>query len=282
MLKKPLWSSKTRLDQAHYAARSYSWIIPPRAGRRLIHFWQRPRAGSSRQGFLQPVRRRPLMRMSATSVLCRSTFAASSGEERSKCSASGASAKGAAAPWAIRKSRVCIGTGRMRPSAMRCLTRRSHSHCQGGYPNIPARGLCLLPARGNLIFGNIFRDNGKFGNSGNSDLATAGLIAGSAVPRNCFYANKAIGSALTSAPVGIEQPGLDGRPCGRPGTGSDAVLLAQLGCATLSGQCKVPDSFYPRQTRIDYVPLPTLPSMPDPCAGIPQKTFCRTAEPVGG
>lgn len=157
-----------------------------------------------------------------------------------------------------------------------------HSHCQGGYPNIPARGLCLLPARGNLIFGNIFRGNGEFGNAGNSDLATAGLIAGSAVPRNCFYANKAIGSALTSAPAGIEQPGLDGRPCGKPGTGNDAMLLAQLGCATLNGRCKVPHSFYPRQTRIDYAPLPSLPSMPDPCTGIPKNTFCRTAEPVGG
>ncbi len=149
-----------------------------------------------------------------------------------------------------------------------------HSRCQGGYPDIPVRGLCLLPARGNLIFGNTLRGNGTFGNPGNADLATAGLIAGSAVPRNCFYANQATDGQLTSAPAGIEQPGLDGQPCGQPGTGNDAILLRQLGCATLRIPCMVPHSAYPRQTMIDFAALPVLPGMPDPCAGLPRNGFC--------
>ena len=37
--------------------------------------------------------------------------------------------------------------------------------------------------------------------------------------------DRSIGAALTSAPAGIEQPGIDGSPCDRPGTGSDAALL---------------------------------------------------------
>jgi hypothetical protein len=149
-----------------------------------------------------------------------------------------------------------------------------HSHCQGGYPNVPAAGLCLLPARGNLVYDNTFRGDGTFGNSGNSDLGTVGLIAGSAVPRNCFYANRAAGAALTSTPPDIEQPDIDGSPCGKPGTGSDSVLLAQLGCATLSGHCKLAHSSYPRQTRIGSVALPALPGMPDPCGGVPRNAFC--------
>jgi hypothetical protein len=156
-----------------------------------------------------------------------------------------------------------------------------HSHCQGGYPDIPARGLCLLPARGNLIYDNTLRGNGTFGNPGNSDLATAGLIAGSAVPRNCFYANQDTGGQLTSAPAGIEQPGLDGKPCGQPGTGNDPTLLHQLGCSTLSGPCTVPHSIYPRQTMIDFAALPVLPGMPDPCAGAPRNGFCEAAGPSG-
>jgi hypothetical protein len=156
-----------------------------------------------------------------------------------------------------------------------------HSHCQGGYPDIPSAGLCLLPARGNVVHGNTLSKNGSFGNPENGDLATVGLIASSAVPRNCFYANKAIGRPLTSVPVGIEQPGIDGPPCTRPGTAGNAALLAQLGCASLRGQCAVPGSVYPKQTRIDSVPLPALPSMPDPCAGVPDNAYCGVAAKAG-
>jgi Periplasmic copper-binding protein (NosD) len=152
-----------------------------------------------------------------------------------------------------------------------------HSRCQGGYPNIPAKGLCLLPARGNLIFSNTLRGNGTFANPGNADLGTAGLIAGSAIPRNCFYSNQAIGGQLTSAPAGIEQPGIDGRPCAQSGTGNDPVLLRQLGCSTLSGSCAVPQSVYPPQTMIDFAVLPVLSGMTDPCSGVPRNSFCLAA-----
>lgn len=149
-----------------------------------------------------------------------------------------------------------------------------HSHCQGGYPNIPSAGVCLLPARGNLIFDNTFSEDGTFGNPGNSDLATAGLIAGSAVPRNCFYGNRAAAGALTSVPSRIEQPTTDGRPCSKTGTSGDAALLAQLSCASLDRRCTVPHSIYPRQTRIDFAAIPALTRMSDPCSGVPQNAYC--------
>lgn len=69
------------------------------------------------------------------------------------------------------------------------LGQSPEARCQGGYAGIPSAGRCLLPARGNLVYRNIFGRNGAFGNPGNSDIASVGLIAGSAVPRNCFYAN---------------------------------------------------------------------------------------------
>jgi hypothetical protein len=156
----------------------------------------------------------------------------------------------------------------------------SHARCQGGYPNIPSKGLCLLPARGDLITGNTFTGNGTFGNPENSDLATVGLIASSPVPRNCFYGNRAATGTLTSVPTGIEQAAIDGPPCGKPGTSGDAALLAQLACATLSGHCTVPHSAYPRQTMIDFAVLPALPTMPSPCSGVPGNAFCRAIGPA--
>jgi hypothetical protein len=150
-----------------------------------------------------------------------------------------------------------------------------HSHCQGGYPGIPLANLCLLPARGDVIDANTFSHDGTFGNPGNSDIATAGLIAGSAIPRNCFFDNNNATGLLTSVPISIEQPSADGQPCDRPGTGGDAVLYAQLSCATISGQCSVPNTSYPKQTRIDFAPMPDLASMPAPCSGVPQNTYCQ-------
>jgi hypothetical protein len=149
------------------------------------------------------------------------------------------------------------------------------SHCQGGVQVSPV--LCVFPAHGNRIHSNKFVADGSFGNVTNGDLATVGLLPNSATPRNCFYRNRAIGGKLTSEPANIQRPEVDGRPCGKPGTSTDAALVGQLICATGAttlGPCP-PGSHYPQQTKIVIVPLPPLPSMPDPCAGAPRNGFCR-------
>ncbi|MDR2988163.1 MAG: hypothetical protein LBV34_25340 [Nocardiopsaceae bacterium] len=148
------------------------------------------------------------------------------------------------------------------------------SHCQGGVPNDPAPGICLFEARGNRVYGNVFSHNGFFGNRTNSDLGTETLS--SYTPRNCFYRNVDLGGTLTSAPAGIEGANVDGRPCGRDGTGNDAALAEQLICNTGIEPCQLPPSKarYPKQTRIVMLPVPRLASMPNPCAGVPENAFC--------
>jgi hypothetical protein len=72
---------------------------------------------------------------------------------------------------------------------------------------------------------------------------------------------------------------VDGRPCGKPGTTTDNALVQQLICATGNtalGPCPK-GSHYPKQTRIVLAPLPVLPSMPRPCAGVPSNGFCKRA-----
>lgn len=148
------------------------------------------------------------------------------------------------------------------------------SHCQGGIENDPAPGVCLFRAVGNRVVGNVFIHDGFFGNATNSDLADATLS--SYTPRNCFYRNLNLGSTLTSAPAHIERAGVDGRPCGQPGTGLDVALADQMICNTGFEPCPLPPSEarYPRQTRTVMIPLPRLASMPDPCAGVPKNAFC--------
>jgi hypothetical protein len=148
------------------------------------------------------------------------------------------------------------------------------SHCQGGIKNDPAPGICLFRAIGNRVYGNVFIHVGFFGNQTNSDLASATLS--SYTPRNCFYGNVNLGGTLTSAPAHIERATVDGRPCGQPGTGLDVALNDQMICNTGFEPCPLPPSEakYPKQTRIVMLPLPRLPSMPDPCAGLPKNAFC--------
>ena len=148
------------------------------------------------------------------------------------------------------------------------------THCQGGINNYPLPRFCLFRARGNQVYGNVFSLDGFFGNPTNSDLATEGLA--SYMPRNCFYRNVDRGGPLTSAPAGIESASVDGQPCGRPGTGNDPALANQLICATGAYPCPLPPNLasYPKQVRTVMLPLPGLPSMPKPCAGVPRNAFC--------
>jgi hypothetical protein len=148
------------------------------------------------------------------------------------------------------------------------------SHCQGGIENDPAPGICLFRAIGNRVYGNVFIHDGFFGNQTNSDLATDTLS--SYTPRNCFYGNADVSGRVTSAPADIQAATVDGRPCTRAGTGNDIALEDQMICNTGFEPCPLPPSKarYPKQTRIVMLPLPRLPSMPDPCAGVPRNAFC--------
>jgi hypothetical protein len=148
------------------------------------------------------------------------------------------------------------------------------SHCQGGIENDPAPGVCLFEAVGNLVYGNTFSHDGFFANQTNSDLADATLSSYS--PRNCFYRNTDVSGPLTSEPTDIEAADVDGQPCTGPGTGADSALEAQMICSTGFEPCPLPPSEanYPKQTRTLILPLPRLPSMPDPCAGVPRNAYC--------
>ena len=151
------------------------------------------------------------------------------------------------------------------------------SHCQGGVQVSPQ--LCDFPAHGNKVYANFFSGDGFFGNVTNGDLATVGLLPNSATPRNCFYSNRDAAGRVTSEPKNIQTTAVDGRPCGKPGTSIDGALVEQLICATGAtglGTCPK-GSHYPKQTKISILPLPTQPTMPDPCAGVPANPFCTAA-----
>lgn len=152
------------------------------------------------------------------------------------------------------------------------LSHLPQSHCQGGTPNTLTQNTCLFAARANRVYGNTFQHDGTFGNATNSDIAMFSLAPVPPIPRNCFFANHAIGGPITSSPRQIQAISEDGQPCDRPGTGADKALLEQLSCAD-GERCTAPAN-YPSQTAVDSVAVPREPTMPNPCASIPSNGFC--------
>jgi hypothetical protein len=148
------------------------------------------------------------------------------------------------------------------------------AHCSG----LEVSGVvCYFFATGNEVVGNVFSNNGFFGNPSNGDLANADLSP-VPVPGNCFHANRDLSGPLTSDPPAIEV--VDGH-CGGPAPTDPAINLALLCDSAFLGSLvpgvtcpTTPVTNYPRQTKVSLLPLVAEPTMPNPCAGVPTNLWC--------
>ena len=150
------------------------------------------------------------------------------------------------------------------------------ANCAGGVANpdglLGALGVtCFFDDFGNEVRDNSFRDNGTFGNPTNGDL---GDISGLNTPGNCWHGN-VDPAGITSSPDGLQAT--HGQ-CGVPNQGADLTdpLSLQVICNTEAfGPCPpTPGQSYPRRTQVSLIPLLPQPSMPNPCAGVPENSWC--------
>ena len=152
---------------------------------------------------------------------------------------------------------------------------------------------CLYDPWGGVLSNNMFSGNGSFGNPSNADFANL-LISGNR-PVNCFSGNTQWDSTFTHQ-LGDATSGnaLDGHPgqtptaCGSRtpkagllGVNTDVTLLVQLECDAgfLSGS-SCSSAHYPKPTAVVMHPLPSLTSMPNPCAGPPANVWCPGGVPA--
>jgi hypothetical protein len=148
--------------------------------------------------------------------------------------------------------------------------------CQGGiYEPINGVQTCYYPAFGNVSENNQFSRNGSFGNPSNGDI---GLETQPHNPGNCFSGD--------SVPDGTDPSGIETNPvyqpsngmCTQANSGDQTVLAAQLACATqIAAPCpSAPGATYPRPApQFPLPPVPSnLPSMANPCAGVPTNPWC--------
>jgi hypothetical protein len=137
---------------------------------------------------------------------------------------------------------------------------------------------CVYDPEGDALVDNTFSDNGYWRNPGNGDFGQITLFAHE--PQNCFAGNTAPDG---SAPTDLEaaEPR---SACGVRSTASSTggPLLGQVECDTGFGVCPA-GSDYPKPTvaGVELHPLPDhLPTMVDPCKGVPADAWCKDGRPV--
>jgi len=133
---------------------------------------------------------------------------------------------------------------------------------------------CVYEAEGDALRDNTYVNDGYFGNPSNADFGQ--IVYNPGQPQNCFAGNVAPNG---SAPADLEQA----QPtCGKITTTADTggPLLDQVLCDTGFGGCPA-GATYPQPTGVVMHPLPArLPTMPDPCTGVPTNPWCSDGRPV--
>jgi hypothetical protein len=155
--------------------------------------------------------------------------------------------------------------------------------CIGGTPNALGTGSCLYDEWGDALLNNTFIDNGGYGHPSNGDFGWINLEKGH--PTSCWSGNHEQNSGSLK-PAGAAQlqtqlPSCNGSAAT---TGkSDPQFLTEVLCdaqiSLVSGQpANCPNGKYPRFTHAVMHPLPTkrLPTMPEPCAGVPKNAWCTS------
>jgi hypothetical protein len=142
---------------------------------------------------------------------------------------------------------------------------------------------CLYDEWGDALLDNTFTHNGRYGNPTNGDFAVTNLEPG---PTDCFSGNVDTAGKLTSTPSYAEQlySSCNGQPTAPTVLNpQSAVFTEEVACdsqisfgAATSVPC-LPTDHYPRATKIVMHRLPPageLPTMSNPCAGVPANPWC--------
>jgi hypothetical protein len=149
--------------------------------------------------------------------------------------------------------------------------------CTGGTPGALGPGSCLFDEWGVGVLDNTFAHNGGYGKPSNGDIAWLNFQSGNPTP--CFHGNveQGGGSAKTS-PSDLQKthPKCNGS---KIKADTNGPFLTQILCSTNtslgSGPPKCPNGKYPQRTHVVMHRLPSnLPTMPDPCRGVPVSPWC--------
>jgi hypothetical protein len=139
------------------------------------------------------------------------------------------------------------------------------------------------------LIDNKFSGNGSFANPSNADYGNL-LIAGHE-PQDCFVGNTEWDSTFSTdlgpAKSANSSPSFDPTVCGPKtvkagllGSNTDLTLLVQAECDSglLTSGCS--GAVYPQPTSVVMEPVPSQPTMPNPCTGVPSNLWCPGGAPA--
>jgi hypothetical protein len=139
---------------------------------------------------------------------------------------------------------------------------------------------CVYDEWGDAILNNTYQNNGSYGNQTNGDIAWTNTEPG---PTPCFAGNTdPKGLTTTPSDVQTNYPTCNGSTVAPSDTNpQSAVFTEEVACDStlylpLAGKAPCsPTDNYPRRTTVVMHPLPkNLPSMPNPCSGVPVNPWC--------
>jgi hypothetical protein len=150
--------------------------------------------------------------------------------------------------------------------------------CTGGTLNSPllGSGSCLFDEWGDALLHNSFSHNGEYGNPTNGDFEQLNFETH---PSDCYRGNTNTAGSLTPDAAKLQQasPTCSSTPVA---PNFNIPFLNEVLCdsqVTLTGFGCQPGDHYPRRTQVIMHKLPRqLPTMPNPCAGVPANPWCPT------
>jgi hypothetical protein len=151
--------------------------------------------------------------------------------------------------------------------------------CIGGQLNFTFAGItlkCLFDGWGNAILNNQFAHNGSYGHATNGDIGLLNFLSGN--PTSCFRGN-VDPAGLTTSPADLEKTYPECTGAAAPAN-ANVPLVEELLCGNegslVGATIKCPGGKpYPARKRVVMHALPkNLPTMPDPCAGVPSNAWC--------
>ena len=142
-------------------------------------------------------------------------------------------------------------------------------------------GLCIYDPKGDALLNNTYSGNGGYGNATNGDFGQITFFG--AEPQNCYGGNTAPAGSTPSNLQQTQPAGTCGAITSAANTGGD--LLTQVLCATgfaASFGVSCTGITYPKPTTPPIMTTaPTnLPTMPNPCQGVPANAWCVGGKPV--
>ena len=156
--------------------------------------------------------------------------------------------------------------------------------CSGGTMNELGSGSCLFDEWGDALTGNVFSHNGSYGHPTNGDFDQLNLENGH--PTDCYSGNtEARGGSLTPEAASMQRSHTTCNGQAEPAN-TNSQFLGEVLCDSqvettpgVPAQC--PTGKYPRRQFVKMHALPPareLPTMPNPCAGVPANPWCAATK----